>query len=217
MRADGVNIGMLYTDEAVWFFRYDLEADRLEVSPCVLASQLSPITAAGALLYAGKLAICSSSMAPTRPKPADGPPGHQVRMQQTSDNEHSNGQDGIWIVATLGFILGDGSTGTVWECKLDDREGRFAIKVYKDSEDNIDKARHEASMYKILSKLQGQAIPSLLSWGVLTNQPGDSFTYLLTSLHGIPLSELTEPLSQEQETAVLDSLAAIHSLGIIHG
>ena len=217
MRADGVSIGMLYTDEAFWFFRYDMKADFLEVSPCVLASQLLPITAAGALLYAGKLAISSSPVVHASPEPADGPPGHQVCLHQTSDSEHSNGQDGIGIVATLGFILGNGSTGTVWECGLGDREGRFAIKVNKESEDSISKARHEASIYQSLSSLQGKVIPSLVSWGVLTNQPGDSFAYLLTSLHGVPLSDLTEPLSQEQETAVLDSLAAIHSLGIIHG
>ena len=224
---------MLYTDEALWIVRYEAEADRLAVSPCILTSQRLPITAVGALLFAGHLALGSRS----RPTNIHGNPGNigqpgfnlplldsKVAPSPTpcqtsgddasSGNGHSNSPPS-GINAQLGFVLGHGSTGTVWECGLSDRPGRFAIKVFK--EDDGGKMHHEASIYQTLASLQGRFIPELVACGIATNQPGDTFPFLLTSMHGTPLSRLNRLLTQDEEEAILDGLSAIHQSGVLHG
>lgn len=239
--SSGLTIGALYTDEAHWFVRFNAETDVLEVSPCILSSQTSPITLVAALLYVGSLAIESTR----QPSVANGgaPPGFPCQplgpplgqgtpppTEQLSNMAESsgNGNRGSSTEASqpgtlrLLFALGRGGSAEVWECSLDGRQGHFAIKLFsRYAEDDIgislNTANHEASVYNHLSSLQGKFIPRLESSGVLTNQPGDTFAYVLTTQHGIPLSELREPLNPDQESSVLQGLAAIHGLGVLHG
>lgn len=238
LKTEGLSIGMLYTDAAFWFMRYDADSDCLEVSPCILASQHSPVTAVGALLFAGSLSLAMESMrkrpSSCSPPPAD-PPGFNAQLlssleSSTSPLGHQNqpvagasvegdsNSSSYQSNARLGHILGSGITGTVRECQLDGYpDGRFAIKVSNVAEGSSDLIAHEASIYRRLHSLQGTAIPELVDYGVMLNSLGDCFPYLLTSLHGSALSEMTTPLHPEQEVAVLNGLAAIHSLGVLHG
>jgi hypothetical protein len=197
MKSDGVSIGCLYTDAAFWFFRFDAEADRLEISPCIMASQTSPITSVGAILYAGNLAMTATSagnaLDPTPPPvfscdllPSSSPQlliNPEALLNARKDQEILNtdgvNQDGTRMKAQLRFVLGNGGTGTVYACEVDGYEGMLAIKVYNFSKDSCDKVRHEVSIYQHLIKLQGMVIPECISSGIMVDESGDRYESVL--------------------------------------
>ena len=196
MRSDGISIGCLYTDAAFWFFRFDKETDRLEISPCIMASQISPITSVGAILYAGSLAMTAASV--TNGSNRTPPPGFSCDLLPSispqlmsnpgavlnapTDKEilNSDGlnQDGTQMKAQLRFVMGQGSTGTVYACEVDGFQGMFAIKVYSFSTDSCDKVKHEASIYQHLISLQGMVIPQFISSGIMVDESGDRYDFV---------------------------------------
>ncbi|KAK9917783.1 hypothetical protein WJX75_008175 [Coccomyxa subellipsoidea] len=114
-------------------------------------------------------------------------------------------------------ILGSGECGYVFGCRLEGQDAAVKLVPVEGANELLARLRHEAQVYCALRPLWGDKVPALLAAGY----GRDRCCYLLATARvgNAPAAEVD--LSRADHRALLPAatraLAAIHTLGVLHG
>ena len=211
---DGLEYGLLYTDECFWFMRY--VKGTLYVSKGAYVTQQGP-TVIAMLLYVGELARKAAAVSmPTRRQLGIMLAFYGTLLRPSSAESE---QPPAHHELRMGSILGSGSTGTVRTGLLGDVE--VAVKLPEVAEDTVDACSRLASELSIyqdeLLPLQGSCIPRVVASGTVPTPSGARHPFFALDLLPYSLMQMLSSLDDELEQSVLCSLQQIHEQGVLHG
>ena len=211
---NGLEYGLLYTDECFWFLRYI--DGILYVSKGAYVTQQGP-TVIAMLLYVGKLAHKAAVVnTPARKQLGIMLAFYGTLLRPSSaDSEESPGHYEL----RMGSIVASGSTGTVRTGLLGEVE--MAVKLPEVSVDRDGATRRlvsELSIYQdALLPLQGSCIPRVVASGTVPTASGARRPFFALDFLPYSLMHMISALDDELEQSVLCSLQQIHEQGVLHG
>ncbi|KAK9789023.1 hypothetical protein WJX73_010766 [Symbiochloris irregularis] len=233
LRGDGLEYGLLFTDECLWLARYvaeeEAEGDEgeeddppsgtLYLSECIFIDddEMSPVAAVVMLARlardAGKKAQEEGRV---RSKPGRfGGPGWQTLACSRSGQSH------VWY----GILAGEGSTGSVYWGQLGSADRGLGRRVAVKQSllrwpahaaiGSLPRERLTSELSILqgpLEALQGSAVPMVYGWG-LTRRSQQPF-FVMEPLVAVAS---TAELSRDEKELLLEHLKAIHGRGVAHG
>ena len=218
---NGLKYGLLYTDECLWFLRYESDSAQgiLYASEGIVVSQKQP-TVFSMLLFVGRLAqqhaatstpsfTCQHSLPLVL---AFWGSFHRMIMNKSPP-------ESLPHQLRMGALLGQGSTGSVRVGRIEDVD--VAVKLLEEADDPdsaCQRLQHELNLYqRLLHPLQGISVPKLMASGTIAGPTGDRQPFLALELLPVSLADEEAHLGASEFECVLEALNRIHQQGVLHG